>query len=130
MKIDRVDHFVLTVKSIGVTCAFYQRVLGMEVQRFGEGRTALRFGAQKINLHEVGRELEPKAAHPASGAGDFCLIAAVDMASVVAHLEREGVAIEIGPDMRTGATGPIESVYFRDPDENLVEVSVYTTAAT
>jgi catechol 2,3-dioxygenase-like lactoylglutathione lyase family enzyme len=128
MKIDRIDHFVLTVKSIVATCAFYERVLGMEVQTFGDNRKALRFGAQKINLHEVGRELEPKAARPASGAGDFCVIAHGPIDAVVEHLKAEQVVIEIGPDTRTGAAGPITSVYIRDPDDNLVEISVYQHA--
>ncbi len=125
MKIARVDHFVLTVASIEVTCAFYSKVLGMEVVEFAGGRKALSFGAQKINLHEVGREFEPKAKTPQAGSGDFCLIADVPLADVAAHLEACGVSIEEGIVPRTGATGPIQSVYFRDPDGNLVEVSEY-----
>jgi catechol 2,3-dioxygenase-like lactoylglutathione lyase family enzyme len=125
ISISHVDHFVLTVRSVADTCEFYERVLGMAVETFGANRKALRFGSQKINLHQVGQEFEPKAAHPASGAGDFCLIAACSMDELVAHLQAESVDIEIGPDTRTGACGPITSVYFRDPDENLVEVSVY-----
>ncbi|ALG73573.1 virulence protein [Azospirillum thiophilum] len=125
MRIDRIDHFVLTVASIEATCAFYRDVLGMEVVTFAGGRRALAFGAQKINLHEVGREFEPKAARPAAGAGDFCLIAETPLEEVIAHLQNRGVAIEEGPVPRTGATGAIRSVYFRDPDDNLVEVATY-----
>ncbi len=125
LRIDRIDHFVLTVRDIDATCDFYARVLGMEVVTFAGGRKALVFGAQKINLHPAGREYEPKADRPTPGSGDFCLIAAVPLDDVVAHLRACGVAIEQGPVDRTGATGPIRSVYFRDPDRNLVEVSTY-----
>ncbi len=125
MRIDRIDHVVLTVASIEATCAFYRDVLGMEVVTFAGGRRALAFGAQKINLHEVGREFEPKATRPAAGSGDFCLIAETPLEEVIAHLQDRGVAIEEGPVPRTGATGPIRSVYFRDPDGNLVEVATY-----
>jgi len=125
VKIDRVDHFVLTVRSVAATCEFYTRALGMEVVTFGAGRKALAFGAQKINLHEAGREFEPKAQRPTPGSGDFCLIAAVPLASVVAHLAACGIDILEGPVARTGARGPMTSVYFRDPDMNLVEVSSY-----
>ena len=123
MRIDRIDHFVLTVASIEATCAFYRDVLGMEVVTFAGRRRALSFGAQKINLHEVGREFEPKAARPTAGSGDFCLIADTPLEEVIAHLQDHGVAIEEGPVSRTGATGPIRSVYFRDPDDNLVEIA-------
>ena len=125
MRIDRIDHFVLTVASIEATCAFYSDVLGMEVVTFAGGRRALSFGAQKINLHEVGREFEPKAARPTAGSGDFCLIADTPLEEVIAHLQARGIAIEEGPVNRTGATGPIRSVYFRDPDDNLVEIANY-----
>ncbi len=123
--ISRIDHFVLTVASIEATCAFYSRVLGMIVVTFAGGRKALAFGDQKINLHEVGHEFEPKARRPTSGSGDFCLITESPLDTVVAHLTAQGVAIEEGPVDRTGAVGPIRSVYFRDPDGNLVEVSNY-----
>ena len=123
MRIDRVDHFVLTVRDIDATCAFYARVLGMDVVTFGRGRKALAFGRQKINLHQAGREFEPKAATPTPGSGDFCLISAVPLDHVIAHLAACGVTIVEGPVPRTGAAGPINSVYFRDPDGNLVEVS-------
>ena len=125
MKIDRIDHFVLTVRDIGTTCDFYERALGMQREVFGEGRTALKFGRQKINLHPAGNEYEPRAAQPQAGGGDFCLITRTPMTDVVKHLEDAGVEIELMPSPRTGATGPINSVYFRDPDGNLVEVSNY-----
>jgi len=125
MQIDRMDHFVLTVASIDATCDFYSKVLGMEVTEFAGGRKALSFGVQKINLHQHGNEFEPKALTPIPGSGDFCLISAVPIAEVVAHLENCGVMIEEGIVPRTGATGPIKSVYLRDPDQNLVEISVY-----
>ncbi len=123
MKITSLDHFVLTVKSIEITAGFYNRALGMEVEQFGEGRIALKFGYQKINLHEVGKEFEPKANTPTSGSGDFCLLTDTPIAEVVSHLQGQGVEIEDGPVPRTGATGKLTSVYFRDPDHNLVEVS-------
>lgn len=127
MQIDRIDHFVLTVASVEATCAFYARVLGMRVETFrpadGTERRALCFGNQKINLHQAGAEFEPKAATPRPGSGDFCLITALPPAVVLAHLAREGVAVDLGPVPRTGAMGPLVSVYFRDPDGNLVEVS-------
>ena len=125
MKIDRLDHLVLTVRSVERTCEFYSRVLGMQVVTFGAGRKALAFGAQKINLHEAGREFEPKAARPTPGSADICLVAGVPLPEVVDHLGRCNVPILEGPVARTGATGPIRSVYFRDPDDNLVEVSTY-----
>lgn len=125
MIIDRIDHFVLTVRDIERTCQFYERALGMKREEFGAGRVALTFGKQKINLHEAGNELEPKALNPTPGGGDFCLIANIPIEQVVDHLEGAGVEIELMPSARTGATGPITSVYFRDPDQNLVEVSTY-----
>lgn len=125
MMIDRIDHFVLTVASIDATCEFYSKILGMEVTEFAGGRKALSFGAQKINLHQHGKELEPKARRPTPGSGDFCLITRTPMTQVVAHLEACGIKIEEGIVPRTGATGPIKSVYLRDPDDNLVEISEY-----
>lgn len=125
ISIDRVDHFVLTCIDIERTCAFYERVLGMETMTFAGGRKALAFGRQKINLHPAGKEYVPHARDPKPGSGDFCLIAATPLKDVIAHLKKEGVAIEQGPVAKTGATGPITSVYFRDPDGNLVEVSNY-----
>lgn len=125
MQIDRVDHFVLTVKDIDATWDFYSKACGMDVVVFGEGRKALSFGRQKINLHQAGAEFLPKAAHPTKGSADFCLISSVPLEEVMSNLQAHHIAIEEGPINRTGATGPIRSVYFRDPDQNLVEVSVY-----
>ncbi len=125
LTMDRIDHLVLTVKDIQATCDFYAKVLGMKVITFGRNRKALAFGAQKINLHEAGREFEPKAARPAPGAIDLCLISAQPLPEVIDHLRSCRVAILEGPIERTGATGPITSIYFRDPDGNLIEVSNY-----
>ncbi len=123
MKIDSLDHLVLTVADIEATCTFYQRVLGMEVVTFGAGRKALAFGVQKINLHQAGREFEPKAERPTPGSADLCFLTSVPLAEVQRHLAACGVAVTEGPVQRTGAQGPILSVYFRDPDLNLIEVS-------
>lgn len=125
MQIQGVDHIVLTVASIPATCEFYARVLGMEVVTFGQGRKALSFGWQKINLHEAGKEFEPKAARPTPGAIDLCFIVDGTLEAAATHLRAQGVTIEEGPVARTGALGPIRSLYFRDPDGNLIEVSVY-----
>lgn len=125
MQIDRLDHLVLTVVNIDHTCDFYQRVLGMEVVTFQGNRKALKFGQQKINLHQAGHEFEPKALAPTPGSGDLCLITSTPMHEVLAHLQKNGVSIEIEPSERTGASGKIFSVYFRDPDQNLIEVSNY-----
>lgn len=128
MNIDTIDHIVLTVANIDATCEFYARVLGMKPVTFGAGRRALTFGAQKINLHQRGKEFEPKAQAPTPGSADLCFIAAVPLTQVIEHLGRCGVAIIDGPVPRTGARGPMTSVYFRDPDGNLIEVSNYSTA--
>ncbi len=125
MKIKRLDHLVLTVKDIDSTCAFYEKVLGMSVETFGSGRKALRFGNQKINLHQQGREFEPKAARPTPGSADLCFITDLSLGEVTQHIEACEVKILEGPVQRTGALGPITSIYFRDPDENLIEVSSY-----
>jgi len=123
MHIDRIDHFVLTVADVEATCEFYRTGLGMTVLTFADGRKALGFGGQKINLHQKGREFEPKAERPTPGSGDFCLTTDVPLAEVIAHLARHGVAVELGPVARTGARAGLRSIYFRDPDGNLVEVS-------
>jgi catechol 2,3-dioxygenase-like lactoylglutathione lyase family enzyme len=123
MQIEGLDHLVLTVADVGRTRDFYERVLGMEPVVFGEGRHALAFGAQKINLHEAGREFEPKAAVPTPGSADLCFLTHAPVAEVVEHLAATGVEILEGPVRRTGAAGPITSVYLRDPDGNLIEVS-------
>jgi catechol 2,3-dioxygenase-like lactoylglutathione lyase family enzyme len=125
MRVSRLDHLVLTVRSIEASVSFYTRVLGMAEETFGGGRKALVFGSSKINLHQVGHEFEPKAAAPTPGSADLCLIVDDVLDSVQAHLAGAGVAIEIGPVKRTGAAGEIISVYVRDPDQNLIELSNY-----
>jgi catechol 2,3-dioxygenase-like lactoylglutathione lyase family enzyme len=125
MRVISLDHLVLTVRSVEATCAFYAGVLGMEVVTFGEGRKALAFGSQKINLHERGKEFEPKAGKPMPGSADLCFITDSSLSEFIEHLNSLGVAILEGPVPRKGAVGPIQSVYFRDPDANLIEVSVY-----
>lgn len=125
MRIDRIDHLVLTVVDIEKTCKFYSQALGMEVLTFGENRRALIFGKQKFNLHEKGKELKLRAKSASPGAVDVCLIVENSIEEVVAHLGSVGVTIEQGPVERAGASGTIMSVYFRDPDENLIEVSRY-----
>jgi catechol 2,3-dioxygenase-like lactoylglutathione lyase family enzyme len=128
MQILRLDHIVLTVTDIEATCRFYQQVLGMEVVMFAGGRNALSFAQQKINLHQQGKEFEPKAFSPTPGSADICLIAATPLSEVIDHLRLCGVPILEGPVARTGAIGPITSVYFRDPDNNLIEVANYGDA--
>jgi catechol 2,3-dioxygenase-like lactoylglutathione lyase family enzyme len=127
-EIERLDHFVLTVADLEATCRFYERALGMKRIEFGGGRIALMFGRQKINLHRAGHEYEPKARQALPGTGDFCLIASTPIATLIEHLAACGVPIEEGPVSKTGALGPIRSIYFRDPDGNLVEVSNYLQA--
>ncbi|GMG82877.1 VOC family protein [Paralimibaculum aggregatum] len=121
--IQSLDHLVLTVADIDRTVAFYVTHLGMEEVRFGGGRRALAFGTQKINLHAAGREFEPKAAHPLPGSGDLCFLTAEPVAAARARLLAAGVAVEDGPVPRTGAAGPLSSLYLRDPDGNLIELS-------
>jgi catechol 2,3-dioxygenase-like lactoylglutathione lyase family enzyme len=125
VRIDRIDHLVLTVGDIDRTIAFYVGVLGMTETAFRSGRKAVTFGSSKINLHQRGREHEPKARVPTPGSADVCLIVQESLDVVVAELTANGIAIEEGPVERTGAQGPITSVYVRDPDGNLVELSVY-----
>ena len=128
MNVKAIDHIVLTVKDIDATCAFYARVLGMSITTFGAGRKALSFGGQKINLHQYGREFEPKAKRPTPGSADLCFLTSISISDVVEHLRECGVELLEGPVQRTGAAGPIMSVYFWDPDGNLVEVSSYEGA--
>ena len=127
MKVQSLDHLVLTVADPRRTLDFYARVLGMEPFVFGEGRRALHFGPQKINLHEVGREIRPHARAATAGSADLCFVVDTPVEGGLAHLEQEGVEVELGPVDRTGARGPIRSVYVRDPDGNLVELSSYRT---
>jgi catechol 2,3-dioxygenase-like lactoylglutathione lyase family enzyme len=127
VRVSRLDHLVLTVADIGTTVRFYTEVLGMEAVTFGAGRTALMFGSSKINLHEAGREFEPKALRPTPGSADICLIVDNDIVELTGQLAAAGIAIEEGPVERTGATGPIVSCYLRDPDQNLIELSNYAS---
>ncbi|XP_029021955.1 glyoxalase domain-containing protein 5 [Betta splendens] len=125
VEVSHLDHLVLTVKNVPDTVTFYTTVLGMEVTTFKGNRKALSFGQQKFNLHQLGQEFEPKAKRPTSGSADLCLITTTPLATVAAHLKVCGVEVEEGPVERTGAVGTITSLYFRDPDHNLIEVSNY-----
>ena len=120
------DHLVLTVTDIAATCRFYEKILGMTATRFtpadGSTRWALRFGHQKINLHQAGAEFDPKATRPTPGSADLCFLSDTPLAAWQDHLSTKGIAIEEGPVTRTGATGPILSIYIRDPDGNLIEI--------
>ena len=123
MEISKLDHLVLTVTDIEKTASFYVSVMGMKKEGFGAGRVALKCGSQKINLHERGIEFEPKANKPTPGSADLCFITRTPLDDAMAHVERCGVEIIEGPVERTGANGPIRSFYFRDPDQNLIEVA-------
>jgi catechol 2,3-dioxygenase-like lactoylglutathione lyase family enzyme len=129
MKIERLDHLVLTVKSMEKTCEFYSTVLGMEIINFGENRKALKFGNQKINLHEVGKEFEPKAGNPTPGSADLCFITENEMEKVIKQIKVHDLQIIEGPIERTGALGRINSIYIRDPDNNLIEISNYSISS-
>jgi catechol 2,3-dioxygenase-like lactoylglutathione lyase family enzyme len=123
--IDHIDHIVLTTRDREGCIRFYTEVLGMKLEKFGENRLALKFGNQKINLHEWGREFTPRAHVAAPGTLDLCFIASMPLEQVIENLKRNRVPILEGPVAKTGAMGPIRSVYVRDPDLNLVEISVY-----
>ncbi len=122
---DRLDHLVLTVRDLQRTVDFYTQVLGMRLVQFGEGRKALAFGHQKLNLHEAGREFEPKAGIPTPGSADLCFIVRTPVTELQAGFQAQGVTVLDGPVARTGAVGPITSIYVRDPDGNLIELSNY-----
>jgi len=122
--LEQLDHVVLTVKDIHATTDFYTEVLGMDIVTF-EGRTALRFGEQKINLHQRGHEFQPRACHPMPGSADLCFITLTPMEEVISYLTELRVHIEVGPVERTGAVGKLLSIYIRDPDQNLIEISNY-----
>jgi catechol 2,3-dioxygenase-like lactoylglutathione lyase family enzyme len=124
--VQRIDHLVLTVRDIAATCEFYQRVLGMKVVMFDGGRMALAFGRQRINLHQMGHEFEPKAERPTPGSADLCFLTRGSLDEFIAHLQACGVSPLLGPVPRSGAGGPMTSVYFRDPDRNLIEVASAT----
>ena len=123
MQITNLDHLVLTVSDIEASCDFYTRVLGMQLIEFAGGRKALKFGMQKINLHEFRKEFEPKAAHPTPGSADLCFLTTTPLAEIVSHLQQSGIEVIEGPVERTVASGPILSVYLSDPDNNLLEIA-------
>ena len=123
MEISRLDHLVLTVRDVQKTTSFYETVMGMQKEVFANGRVALKYGGQKINLHEAGKEFEPKAHNPTPGSADLCFITQMPLNDAMDHLKRCGVEIIEGPVERTGANGPIRSFYFRDPGDNLIEVA-------
>ena len=125
MNITNIDHIVMTVKDINVTVQFYKSVLGLVTETFGEGRVALKFGNQKINLHEQGKEFAPNADQPIPGSVDLCFITDTKLEAAIEHVKSKGVQIIEGPVARTGAIGSIISFYFRDPDNNLIEVANY-----
>jgi catechol 2,3-dioxygenase-like lactoylglutathione lyase family enzyme len=125
MEIARLDHLVLTVANIDRTCEFYETVLGMRRVEFGDGRTALRFGDQKLNLHQLGNEIRPNARHSGAGTADLCFVTTTPIEEVVSLLQANSIDIELGPGPQVGALGPIRSVYIRDPDGNLIELSNY-----
>lgn len=125
MKVVKIDHLVLTVKDIELTSKFYSEVLGMAIVSFGEGRQALTFGDQKINLHQTGKEFEPKAFNPTPGSIDLCFISNDPLEVVLKQFEHQGVSVIEGPVTRTGARGVINSIYINDPDGNLIEISNY-----
>jgi catechol 2,3-dioxygenase-like lactoylglutathione lyase family enzyme len=125
VRVTRIDHVVLTVADLDATVEFYTRVLGMTVRAFAGGRLALRFGTQRINLHEAGHEFEPKARRATPGSGDLCFVVEEPLAEWLEHLAGHGVPVVEGPVGRSGALGPMTSVYVRDPDGNLLELSGY-----
>lgn len=124
IQVRSLDHLVLTVADIARTCEFYQTVLGLAVVSFGAGRVALHYGQQKINLHSAESPFAPHAQDPRPGSADLCFLITPPLAAAVAHLGALGIPIEAGPVPRTGATGPLVSIYIRDPDGNLLELSV------
>jgi len=128
MKIDRLDHVVFTVVDIKATCDFYTRVLGTAVVTFADNRTALTFGSQKINLHQAGKEFEPRALRPTPGSADVCFITETPLEQVMQHLRDCGIDVVEGPVDKTGAIGALKSVYIRDPDQNLIEISNYVNS--
>lgn len=123
--IDSLDHLVLTVQNIEAACEFYAQVLGMQVTTFANNRYALTFGQQKINLHQAGKEFEPRASQPTPGSADICFITSQSLELVIEHLKANAIEVIEGPVARIGALGAMNSVYFRDPDKNLIEVAKY-----
>lgn len=125
MKIESIDHIVLTVQSIEESCTFYSDLFGMERRTFGNGRTALHFGNQKFNLHQVDKPVDLNVKHATPGSADLCLVTKSPLSEVISHFQAKGVQIIEGEGLRTGALGKIKSIYIYDPDENLVEIATY-----
>jgi catechol 2,3-dioxygenase-like lactoylglutathione lyase family enzyme len=125
MRVEALDHLVLTVADVEASAIFYGRVLGMQKVIFGAGRVALQFGRQKINLHPADAPLQPHALRPTAGSADLCFVSDVGLTDWIRHLSACDVALEAGPIERTGALGPMTSIYFRDPDGNLIEIAHY-----
>ena len=129
MKLEKIDHVVITVKNLNKTIDFYTNVLGMKLENFSSSfnnnqiRYAVIFGSQKINIHEEKKPIKPNALNPSSGSMDICFISKNKINDWVHHLVKKGINIEIGPEKKTGALGPILSIYIRDPDFNLIEIS-------
>ncbi len=129
MKLEKIDHVVITVKDLNKTIDFYTNILGMKLEKFSSSlknnqiRYAVCFGSQKINIHEEKKPLKPNALKPSSGSMDICFISQNKINDWMHHLEKKGINIEIGPEQKTGALGPILSIYIRDPDFNLIEIS-------
>ena len=129
MKLEKIDHVVITVKNLNKTIDFYTNILGMKLEKFSSSldkdqiRHAVNFGSQKINIHEEKKPIKPNALNPSSGSMDICFISKNKINDWVNHLEKKGIKIEIGPEKKSGALGPILSIYIRDPDFNLIEIS-------
>ena len=129
MKLEKIDHVVITVKNLNKTIDFYTNILGMKLEKFSSSsnnnqiRYAVSFGSQKINIHEEKKPLKPNALNPSSGSMDICFISQNKINDWMNHLEKKGINIEFGPEQKTGALGPILSIYIRDPDFNLIEIS-------
>ena len=129
MKLEKIDHVVITVKNLNKTIDFYTNILGMKLEQFSssldnnQSRYAVNFGSQKINIHEEIKPIKPNALNPSSGSMDICFISKNKINDWVHHLVKKGINVEIGPERKTGALGPILSIYVRDPDFNLIEIS-------
>ena len=129
MLISNLDHLVITVRDLEEASSFYQRVLGLEIITFEDNRLALKVGDQKINLHVAGEEISPHAKRPTPGSADLCFITPLSIDAYMEHLKKHQISVELGPVKRHGAQGAMDSVYFRDPDQNLLEISHYHTTS-
>ena len=119
----QLDHLVMTVRDIDTTCEFYCKIMGMETVEFGDGRKALASGDQKINLHQIGNEYLPHAENPTPGSADLCFLTDISLDTLIAQMRENKITIVEGPITRTGAKGPIHSIYIKDPDGNLIEIA-------